>query len=522
VKNKVIGAALLLLVSLTVIFLVWLFLPHFQERQQKVTSDATKTQGKIRIAVDNWIGYFPLRSPEMKNLMRRTGWILICEDDKANYAQRMERLNNGEIDLAVATVDSFILNAKRFQFPGTIVAVIDESKGGDAILAIKNRVPSLDALKGKTDIRVAFTPDSPSHHLAKATVDHFNVPELLPSGLLRIETEGSEKALDNLLSRKADVAILWEPDVSRALRHKEIVKILGTEDTERLVVDILLVRRQFSQKKPEVVKLLLSNYFRTLKKYRDNPNLTLSHVKDETGLSKDGVKSMLKGVRWVNFSENCEKWFGIATPGNYADERLIDTIESTTRILMNSGDFSTNPIPDQDPYRLTNSSFLEELFARGISGFTIPKSGSSSVESVNSIEARFSPLDDAGWKTLKEVGTLKVDPIVFQHGTTELSLLAKQVVDKAVDRLSHYPNFRVVIKGHTGTRGDETENLRLSLDRSEAVVRYLKVTHNVDPNRILPVGFGGKKPLLKKPGESRRSYEYRLPRVELVLVREDF
>jgi len=371
-------------------------------------------------------------------------------------------------------------------------------------------------------ISIAFTPDSPSHHLAKAASDHFNVPELLPSGTLRIETDGSEKARDYLISGKADVAILWEPDVSRALAHKGIVKILGTEDTERLIVDILVVNRRYAAKNPEVVTLLLNNYFRVLKKYRDNSDLLLRHVREETGLSKKSVGSMLKGVKWTNFSENCEKWFGIAAPGGYADEGLIDTIESTVGILMNTGDFSTNPIPNEDPYRLTNSGFLVALFTKGMSGFTTPKPGGMAAGPANSIEAKFSPLDEAGWKALEEVGTLKVEPIVFQHGTTELDLLAKQVIDDGVDRLKHYPNFRLVIKGHTGTRGDPAENSRLSQDRAEAVARYLEVVYNVDINRLRAIGFGGKKPLPKKPGESRRAYEYRLPRVELVLVREEY
>ena len=45
-----------------------------------------------------------------------------------------------------------------------------------------------------------------------------DVPELLPSRKgNRIETEGSEGALKKLLAGKADIAALWEPDVSRAL-----------------------------------------------------------------------------------------------------------------------------------------------------------------------------------------------------------------------------------------------------------------------------------------------------------------
>ncbi len=521
-SRKIIGALLLFIIGIIAIFLVWIFLPVFLDKYQASTSDAVKTKGKIRIAMDNWVGYFPLRSPEMKSHMRRAGWILICEDDNADYDARMKRLKDGEIDFAVATVDSYILNAGKYDFPGIIVSVIDESKGGDAILAAKNKVQSLDDLKNKTGIRIAFTPDSPSHHLAKAAADHFNVGELLPAGDLRIHTEGSEVAREKLLSGKADVAILWEPDVSRALDHDGIVKILGTEDTERLIVDILVARRNYAQKNPEIVKQLLNNYFRVLKKYRENPDLLRKHLKAETKLPDDKIMSMLKGVKWENFSENCEKWFGIAGPGVFADEGLINTIQSTVKILMNSGDFSRNPIPNDDPYRLTNSIFLEELFSLGISGFTSPGKGQKQVGAIDSIETKFSRLDDRGWKSLKEVGTLKVDPIVFQHGTTELGLFAKEVVDQAVERLRHYPNFRVVIKGHTGTRGDKKENLKLSQNRADAVKRYLGIVYNIDSNRLRSIGLGGTEPLSRRPRESKRAYEYRLPRVELVLVREDY
>jgi len=517
------GALLIVVIVVTGAVGVKLILPYFEKSQQRATTDAAKTKGKIVVALDNWVGYFILRSPEMENAMRRAGYILICEDDQADYARRMERLKEGQIDFAVATVDSFILNGEPKNYPGAIVMVIDESKGGDAILARKAHVAGLDALKGRTDVRVAFTPNSPSHHLAKAAADHFNIPELLPHGKLRIETNGSQKAMEKLLAGQTDVAICWEPDVSRAMSDKGIVKLLGTEDTERLIVDILVAGRKSLQKKPEVVQLLLNTYFRVLKKYRENPALLIEQVKKETGLSKDAVTAMLKGVQWVNFSDNCDKWFGIAAPGQFADQGLVDTITASARILQNAGDFPVNPIPDNDPYRLTNSSFLEAIFARGLTGsFTVATGGSNGAGAINSLETPFGPLNEMQWNALKEVGTLKVDPIVFQQGATELDMIAKKVIDNAVERLKHYPNFRIVVEGHTDVRGDKQQNTILSKDRADAVARYLRVVYNVDPNRMRVIGYGGGRPLPQLAGESRRAWMYRLPRVELVLVREEF
>jgi outer membrane protein OmpA-like peptidoglycan-associated protein/ABC-type taurine transport system substrate-binding protein len=522
-NRNLVGALLLVLIVVVGALGVKFFLPYFEKRQQLATTDATKTKGKIVVALDNWAGYFILRSPEMENAMRRAGYILTCEDDQADYGRRMERLKDGEIDLAVATVDSFILNGAPLHYPGAIVMVIDESKGGDAILARKDKVTGLDALKGRPDVRVAFTPNSPSHHLAKAAADHFSVPELLPGGKLRIETNGSQKAVEKLLTGQTDVAICWEPDVSRALEDKNIIKLLGTEDTERLIVDILVAGRKTLQKRPEVVQLLINNYFRVLKHYRENPDLLSEQVRKETKLSKEAVSAMLNGVQWANFSDNCEQWFGISAPGQLADEGLVDTIAASARILQNAGDFSATPIPDDDPYRLTNSSFLETIFAKGLTGsFTSGPMASSPTEAVNSLETPFSPLSEKQWKALKEVGTLKVDPIVFQQGATELNRIAKKVVDNAVERLKHYPNFRIVIKGHTDVRGDERQNALLSKDRADAVARYLQVVHGIVSNRMHVIGYGGSRPLPRTAGETRRSWMYRLPRVELVLAREDF
>jgi outer membrane protein OmpA-like peptidoglycan-associated protein/ABC-type nitrate/sulfonate/bicarbonate transport system substrate-binding protein len=515
-KNLIV--ALILLVAIVAgAFLVKGLLPKWQDRTQKVTSDARETQGTIRIANDNFMGYFFIRSPELKKAMRRAGWILEVEDDAANYAQRMQKLADEEIDFAVCTVDAYVLNGKMHNYPGTIIMIIDESKGADAILALKDKIANLDALKGMGDIRVAYTPDSPSHHLLKATSDHFNVPELLPrQSHLRVETDGSQAAVKALLNGKADVAVAWEPDVSKGLKDSKVVKLLGTEVTEKLIVDILLVNRKFAAKNPEVVKLFMTNYFKVLKKYRQDKALLMKDLKKDTGLSAKKIESVMQSIRWINFAENLEDWFGIGT----YNEGLVDTIDSTITILKNAGDFKSNPLPDEDPYRLTYREFLEQLNQEGIgSGF---KAAASGTAALGAIEAGFPALDEAGWAQLKVVGGLKVGKISFLRGDSSLNVKGKEIVDAAVDKLKHYPALRVMIEGHTGTRGDREKNRGLSLDRADAVKQYLVVTYNVDPDRLRAVGFGGAEPLPKKPGESLKGWRYRLPRVELVLVRESF
>lgn len=520
-KKRIIGAFLLILVGAVVLLGGKWLLPVFQEKNQRETSDAARTKGEIHLALDSWIGYFPLRSQAMKQRMHRAGWLLKCEDDQADYGLRMKRLAEGEIDFAVVTVDSYLLKGAKHDYPGAIIMVIDESRGGDAIVAVKERVASLDAVRNDPGLRVAFTPDSPSHHLLKAAADHFNLPALLPvDKRLRIETRGSGEALKKILAGTTDISVLWEPDVSTALSNPGLVKLLGTEDTERLIVDILVVNRKFMQKNPEAVSLLLETYFAVLKRFRDDPQLLQKELVTEEKVSQKAAESMLAGVHWASLTENCEKWFGIAGPGISATEMIASTIDSTANILVNAGDFKESPVPGHDSYRLLKRSFLEDLFLKGITGFNAPKSGNGAGGG-NSLQAAFAPLDKKGWSKLREVGTLKVEPIIFRHGSVELDIFAQQKLGRVVERLEHYPHFRVLIKGHTGIRGDRQANLQLSQQRADSVKKYLEKTYHIDNNRLHSVGYGAEKPLARAAGESNRAYEQRLLRVELALVREE-
>ncbi|MFC1855202.1 nitrate ABC transporter substrate-binding protein, partial [Thermodesulfobacteriota bacterium] len=89
------------------------------------------------------------------------------------------------------------------------------------------------------------------------------VERSVESAISFVKTNGSEEALKKVLAGQVDVAVLWEPDVSRALAEPEIVKLLGTEDTNKLIVDVLMVSRDFSEDHPEIVHALLTNYFKT-------------------------------------------------------------------------------------------------------------------------------------------------------------------------------------------------------------------------------------------------------------------
>ncbi len=493
----------------------WRFVePMLSDMDQANTSDARGKKGTVYIGVDGWVGYFPLCSPEIKKRMYHAGYGVKCIDDAADYKDRFKKLKKGEYQFAVATVDSYLLNGESYDYPGPIVTVIDESKGGDAIVAREGVIGSLDALKNSTNYKIAFTPDSPSHHLMKAVASHFDIKSLRNKSF-HVETDGSEAALEALLNKSVDVAVVWEPEVTKAISEQGIVRLLGTEDTKQLIVDILIASRKTVKNDPDLVRVLLKEYFRTLKYYRDHQDVLVDDIKDHYSINAKQAKALLKGVKWASLIENVREWYGISDSG-FSDEALIMSIESALDILLENNDFAGSPIPDEDPYRLVNSQFVEELDKHFVSNSGFTAQGSKA--SQKGID--FSPLTDAQWDRLETIGSLKTRHIVFVSGTSDLTREGKIQIDEQMNDLSHYPNFRMEIRGHSGLRGDKQANLVLSQERADAVLRYIEITHGITANRARAVGFGSGKPLPKLPGESNRRYNYRLPRVEIKLVRE--
>ena len=480
------------------------------------TSDARDIKGTVLIGTDSWIGYFPMCSDEMRSRVRAEGYVIKCVEDNANYDERIKKLSTGELQFAFATVDSYLLAGATSRYPGVIVGVIDQSQGGDALVAWKQSVKSLDDLKKKANIKIGFTPNSPSHQLLKGIALHFDVPLLRgQSGNWRVETDGSGVALQKLSKHEVDAAVLWEPDVTKALELDGVVKLLSSKDTEKLIVDIFLANREVAARNPEIVTIILNQYFRTLKYFRSNPDKLKEAIISSLHIDASKVSAMVQGVSWVNLADNATHWFGVSPQGQPSREDLIQTIETTLKILTDSGDFQSNPIPNEDPYRLQNKSFVEKLYIQGVNDEKSDQANN------RNLDKDFSPLEPERWEKLTEVGTLKVLPITFLSGNSSLDIDGKLQLDIAADNLSHYPNFRVIVKGHTGNKGDEKENLLLSQERAESVKRYLMVTYNIDEDRLHAVGVGSTAPLPRLAGESDRAFNYRLPRVELYLVSDD-
>lgn len=508
------GPLLILLIGVFVIVAIFFIRPMLFEKQQRATSDAAASSEVIRWAGDGYLGYWFINSPEMRMLGPRRGIELDFTNDGGAYAERLEKFAKKEYDFIVLPINSYLQHGVEHKFPGVIVAAISESKGADAIVGFGDVLPTgkINELNDP-DLRIVYTGESPSSFLLDLTISDFALDQLQEDGSWRYEVASSEAAYK--LAKKAlkdrskgDAFVMWEPEVSKAIDKLGMKYLWGSDKFAGYIIDVIVFHRDFIKKRPETAKKFLKTYFRVLDRYAQDKERMVKEMSKSTNLKQDMVRTMIGKIDWYDLRENCSQQFGIQmTVGMPADDRIISSIIACADVMERAGTFAGGRL--RDPYRIVNSRLLEELAQSSV------RLVGTSADNAN---IDFEPLDEDGWRSLQEVGTMRVEPITFQSGTNRLDDSGKEVVDRVAQMLvTNYPGYRVAVRGHTGP-GDAKANAELSLKRAQVVFQRLVAVHDIDPDRLHAEGLGNTQPPRRKSRESTRAFRLRMPRVEFVLL----
>lgn len=418
-------------------------------------TDSSQVDHTVNIGVDSWAGYTILCSDEIRRLTMAEKVQIKCHDDKANYPERMAKIKDGTYQMAAVEVSGYVLAGEAIQYEGSIQFVIDESQGGDAIVANKSVANNTDDVKKRRGVRIGFTKDSPSQTLMTKWALDFDVKLNDKTAVTLVETKGSEDAMKKLLAGQLDVAVLWEPHVSKVLANGNYKKLLGTENTKNLIVDVLLANHRYANSNPEVVNIVTKSYFLALEHYKKNPDeFDKQIVKYSNGkITLDQVAAVKDGINWIDLPHNGADWLGLGA--GRVSRQLFDTIASTVRLFKNSGDFTTSPIPGDDPFRLINSASFQTTYNLAMAGKLGIMFAPVAVITDMGVTRKFKSLSRGRWMKWKEVGSLKVEPIRFMSGTSDLDEHTLVSFEKLVEMLQTYPNYRIKVVGHTGRRGDK-------------------------------------------------------------------
>jgi OOP family OmpA-OmpF porin len=159
------------------------------------------------------------------------------------------------------------------------------------------------------------------------------------------------------------------------------------------------------------------------------------------------------------------------------------------------------------------------------------------VQSCSTTTEAYTLADDAGRqafieKVFYETRQVKAEPtpkekpaekapvignVLFDFDSSQIQSQYENDLNKAVEIIKAHPGQKVILRGHTDSKGSAKYNLRLSKKRAKAVADYLK-EQGVDPNRVKMDlrAFGEADPEYDNDTETGRAMNRR---VEIKLVK---
>lgn len=457
--------------------------PYLADKLKRQTASESQYQHDIALAVDSFSGYAILRSELVKQELKARQIKLTFEDDRGDYAGRLKALQSGTVQMAVFTVDSLITaGAKAGDFPGSIVLVLDETKGGDAIVAHQAAVASLQDLNDPT-ARLVLTPNSPSEFLARVVLAHFNLPRLPEKWWT--EADGARAVYDKF--RAAGPAgkqayVLWEPYVSKALQLSGAHVLIDSAKLRGYIVDVLVASRPFLRDQPELVKAVVEAHCRAAYAYSQQPDGLVKLVQSDAGgagaekLDETQARQVVQGIQWKNTLENYAH-FGLAQGAAAGGlPHLEDIIGNIIDVLVKTKALPGDPLNGQHNTLFYNQILADMKAANFHPGKTlnlIPGMGNvGGLEQVRA-DQTLTALTPAQWASLRPVGQLRVEPISFRRASAQISEQSERDLRELVRRLQSFPQFYLRVIGQARAEGDPDANRQLAQARAEAAAQYL-------------------------------------------------
>ena len=342
-KGKLLALTLVWLVIVAVLAVAWrwIYVPirerarqQDQEELVEGTSGQSQYRFSLNLALDQFSGYAVLRSPQFQEQLHEKRIRVNLMDDGANYGQRLRRLREGEVQMAAFTIDALIkASAELGDLPAVIVAIIDETRGADAMVAYKQSVPNVDALN-RPETRFVLTPDSPSETLARVVMTHFSLNRLPANPF--VMTRGPEDTFNRYRQAAAnspEVYVIWEPFVSRILENENMHVVVDSSRFRGYIVDVLVVSRDYLLKNPDVVRDVVGCYFTAAYHHRqDMVSLVQADAQQqEQPLTPVQAQKLVEGIRWQNTQENFA-YFGLRQDAGR--QHIEDMIGNIMRVLL--------------------------------------------------------------------------------------------------------------------------------------------------------------------------------------------
>lgn len=261
-----------------------------------VVSQTAVAATPVKVAHATWVGYGPLYIAQDQGYFDAEGLdvnLLIIEDE----AQYAAALASGNIDGLGNVIDREVIHFAKGA-PETVIFAMDESSGGDGIVAA-GEIETVNDLKGKT---IGLDKSSTSYFFFLSVLDQYDVTE----EDVTILEMGSSDAGAAFVAGKLDAAVTWEPWLTNASKREGGHVLVSSRQMPKTIVDVFVLNSNYVKEHPKVPLKMTRAWNKAVQWYRANPDKGNEIMGKAMGLTAEDMAGMASGVTFMGAEENVE------------------------------------------------------------------------------------------------------------------------------------------------------------------------------------------------------------------------
>ncbi len=381
-------------------------------------------------------------------------------------------------------------NLRNSGHDGRAVMIVDNTRGADAIIAKDPSIRTVEDLAGK---KVALLQFTPSHGMTIDAIDNSSLSARRKQSIEYVfinAEDGLAGVRAALESGSVDAAVLWDPDLSLALRATKGHVVYSTRTASNLIFDVIVCDKRVldDAQGAAAVQKLVNGWMKGVDAAKANPdNAVDALVNTEeffTLLAKDEGKPFVKGLfdnlLWTGVGDNARILGMSGGTNHYA--RVYQRFD---QIYRAAGALANPKSPVINPSDSFDTRFIRTLYDAS----TQAQAEAQKTETFTA-QAREQAVQAAPAEVTKPV------VVNFASGQSALTKRAEKTIDTdMVPFIENNGSAYFEISGNTDSTGSAAVNDRLSEARARAVVDYLVQQWEFPRERFKIVGNGSSRPL---------------------------
>ena len=372
-------------------------------------------------------------------------------------------------------------------FDGKAVMVVDNTRGGDAIIA-RGDIRSVEDLEGK---KVALLQYTPSDWLFVNALENSSLSARKRQTVEPIyinPDEGTPGVRAAFVSGQVDAAVLWEPDLALALKAAPNAHVMySTATATNLIYDAMICDTRVIGSSPDAIQKFVRGWMTGVEAAKKDPDQATEALIDAEPMfaelagqeGRSFINSLYPGILWTGLEENI-RVLGLTGGPNHFDR----VYKQADQVWRGQGALADPNAPVINPQDAIDKRFIQKL----------ADEDAAAKEAAKKPEFTFSETERD--TAVEKVATLtKPVSVNFNSGSAELSKRAKQIIDtEMVPVMDSMGSAYFSVEGNTDSTGARGTNVSLSKKRADAVVGYLVSEWEFPRERFVVRGNGPDKP----------------------------